>query len=484
MKKYTVGFMFVTVVLVSALVIASIVSAAATTKSLSTVYAVQNLDAVSPATVHVDYRIAQNDGGGAWPNVSAASTDFTVPAGGAVNIAQYFDLTMANGRGSATVSSDRPIAAIVNQLARSQVPTSGSYSGFDSGAANVSAPLVFKNLSTSAGLINSTLTVQNTGSAPTSFDIAYIDGVTFTPVFTKSVSSLPAGESYYADQSLETGLPASNWFGSAAVNATTGGGTLAVVGNQFTGADGLLTYSGFKSTEGFTSWAVPLYLCRLANGFSSPITVQNVSGSSIAAGAIQINFTPDPSLGAAPFSVSNPTAVPNNASFVYNPRITTTCPTGSFGSARVTAPANVVALVNQIQVGTAAALSYNGIRTDSTNKTVLSPVVISRIANGFSTAETVQNLDLTQGGTVTVTYIPNSACVGCATFTKVASIAAGGGFIQNHRLAEGVSTHPLPAGWFGSARIVSDRPIGAVVNQLELLLGGDNSLSFNAFSQP
>jgi hypothetical protein len=364
------------------------------------------------------------------------------------------------------------------------VPTSGSYSGFDSGAASVSAPLVFKNLSTSAGLINSTLTVQNTGSAPTSFDIVYIDGVTFLPVFTRSVSNLPAGESYYADQSLETGLPASGFFGSAVVNATTGGGTLAVVGNQFTGADGLLTYSGFKSTEGFTGWAVPLYLCRLVNGFSSPIIVQNVSGGTIAAGAIAINFTPDPSLAAAPFSVSNPAAVPNNASFIYNPRTTTTCPTGSFGSARVTAPANVVAMVNQVQVGTAAALSYNGIRTDGTNKTVLSPVVFSRLSNGFSTAVTVQNLDIAASGTVTITYIPNSLCAGCATFTKVAPIAAGGGLIQNHRLAEGVSTHPLPTGWFGSARVVSDRPIGATVNQLEVLLGGDNTLSFNAFSQP
>ncbi len=485
-KKHAASFMLIVAVLIGALVVASLTSAQATSKSLSTVFAVQNLDAANAATVHVDYR---TDTGAAWPNVSPGNVDFTVPAGGAVNIAQYLDTTMANGRGSATISSDRPIAAIVNQLARNQVPTSGSYSGFDSGAASVFAPLVFKALSTSAGLINSTLTVMNTGSAATDFNIVYIDGVTFAPVFTKTVTGLAPGVSYYADQSLETGLPAT-YYGSAVVNATTSGGTIAVVGNQFTGSNGLLTYSGFKSTDGYTGWAVPLYTCRLANGFSSPITAQNVSGSTIAANTITINFTPDTTIlpGATPFNVTNPTAIPNNASFVYNPRVTTSCPTGSVGSARVSAPANVVVLVNQLQSPvTEAALSYNGIRTDGTNKTVLSPIVFSRLSTAigvFSTVVTVQNLDIASSGTVTITYTPNSQCAGCATFTKVAPIAAGGGFIQNHRLAEGATTHPLPAGWFGSARIVSDRPIGAIVNQLELLLGGDNSLSFNTFSQP
>lgn len=482
-KKHAASFMLIVVVLIGALVLASLTSAQATSKSLSTVFAVQNLDAANAATVHVDYRL---DTGAVWSGVSPANVDFTVPAGGAVNIAQYLDTTMANGRGSATISSDRPIAAIVNQLARNQVATSGSYSGFDSGAASVVAPLVFKNLSTSAGTIHSTLTVMNTGSAATNVDIVYVDGVTFSPVFTRSVSNLAAGISYYADQSTETGLPAS-WFGSAAVNATTAGGTVAVVGNQFTGPNGLLTYSGFKSTDGYTQWAVPFYACRLTNGFSAPITVQNVSGGTIAASAITINFRPDPSLGAASFSLSNPAAIPNNAIYIENLRTNTNCPAGSFGSAIVNAPANVVVVVNQLQAGFDQALSYNGVRLDSTGKTALSPVVFSRLANGFSTAITVQNLDLAASATITATYVPNAACtissVACQQYTKVLTAGAGGSAIQNHRLAEGTATHPLPATWFGSVRFVSDKPIAAVVNQLNLT-AGDNSLSFNGFSQP
>ncbi len=481
MKKSKISIMFLTVVIVAGLVVGT-AFAAATTKSLSTVFAVQNLNSTTAATVHVDYRFAKNSGGGPWTSVSAANTDFTVPAGAAANIAQYLDPTMTSGRGSATISSDQPIAAIVNQLARNQVATSGSYSGFDSGAGSVFAPLVFKNLSTTAGTINSTLTVMNTGSAATDFNIVYVSGVTFAPVFTATVTNLVAGESYYADQSEEGGLP-SGFYGAAVVNATTSGGTLAVVGNQFTGPNGLLTYNGFKSTDGFTSWAVPLYLCRLANGFSSPITVQNVSGASLAAGQISIAFTPS---AGAPFTVHNPSAIPANASFVFNPRIDPQCPTGSQGSAIVTASGNVVVLVNQLQAGADAALSYNGVRTDGTDKTALSPVTFSRLANGFSTVITVQNLDLAASATITFTYTPNTACAGCATFSKTMTAAAGGNVIQNHRLPQGVgpTDHPLPAGWFGSARITSNRPIAAVVNQLDLSHPGDGSLSFNAISQP
>ncbi len=480
MKKSKFMLVSLTVLLVVALTVVP-TFAAATTKSLSTTFAVQNLSTTATATVHVDYRLDKASGGGAW-TASAANTDFTIAPGAAANIAQYLDTTLPSGRGSATVSSDQPIAAVVNQLARNQVATSGSYTGFDSGAASVFAPLVFKGLSTSAGAINSTLTVMNTGSASTDFNIVYISGSTFTPVYTATVTGLAAGVSYYADQSDETNLPAS-FFGSAVVNATTAGGTVAVVGNQFTGPNALLTYNGFKSTEGYTSWAVPFYACRLANGFSAPITIQNVGGA-IAANAIQIAFKPDPSLTgslATPFTLSNSAPVPANASFIENLRTDTNCPAGSFGAAIVTAPSNVVVVVNQLQVGSDQALSYNGAPTNSTNKTALSPVVFSRLTNGYSTAITVQNLNLSAGGTVTVTYIPNSACTGCSQYTKVLSVPAGGSVIQNHRLADG--SHPLPTTWFGSARIVSDQPIAGVVNQLAFGTG-DFSMSFNAISQP
>ena len=480
MRKSKLSIMVLTLTIVMALVVGT-AFAAATTKQLSTVFAVQNLSTTATATVHVDYRFAKNDGGGAWTNVSAGNVDFTIPPNGAANIAQYLDTTMTGGRGSATVSSDQPIAAVVNELARNQVPTSGSYSGFDSGGSSVYAPLVYKALNTSQGVINSTLTVMNTGGTPTNFNIVYVSGQTFLPVYTATVNGLAAGESYYADQSLEANLP-NGFYGSAVVNATTAGGTVAVVGNQFTGPDGLLTYNGIKASDGFTSWAVPLYFCQISNGFSSPISIQNVSGSTMAAGSISIAFKPDTG---SPFSVSNPSPIPANASFVFNPRVAGSgCPTGSQGSARVTAPGNVVVIVNQLQAGSGQALSYNGVRTDGTNKTALSPVSLSRLTNGFSTVLTVQNLNLSASATITFTYMPNTTCVGCSQYVKVMTALAGGSVVQNNRLANGPTTQPLPTGWFGSARVTSNQPIAGIVNQLDLSHGGDGSMSFNMIGQP
>jgi len=488
-KKHTLRLMLIAAAVVAAFAVVTVAvaapRAAATTKSLSTVYAIQNFSQSLTATVHVDYKLDQVDGLGAVWTAALANTDFTLGPGQATNIAQYLDTTLTAGRGSATISSDQPVGAIVNQLNRvvGVRDTSGSYSAFDSGATSVYAPLVFKNLVTSAGTINSVLTIMNVGSSSTDFNIVYIDGLTFQPVFTKTVTGLGAGVSNYADQSNETSLP-DGYFGSAVVNATSTGGTLAVVGNQFVGTDALLTYSGFKSTDGFTAWSVPLYLCRLTNGFSSPIIIQNVSGSSIAVGGISVDFTPDPSLGDLPFAISNAAAIANNASFVVNLRTDTTCPEFTFGSATVSSSSNVVVLVNQLQVGAAASLSYNGIRSDSTNTTALSPVAFSRLSNGFSTAVTVQNLSGT-AGTVTFTYTPNAACTGCISYTRDVSVAANGSVIQNHRLAEGLTSHPLPAGWFGSATITADVPIAGVVNQLDLDDPlADGTLSFNTFSQP
>jgi hypothetical protein len=167
---------------------------------------------------------------------------------------------------------------------------------------------------------------------------------------------------------------------------------------------------------------------------------------------------------------------------VFNPRVDLQCPTGSQGSARIAAPGNVVVVVNQLQAGTAQALSYNGIRTDGTNKTALSPVALSRLTNGFSTVLTVQNLDLSSSATITFTYVPNTACVSCAQFVKVMTALPGGSVVQNNRLGD--SSHPLPAGWFGAASVTSDKPIAGVVNQLDLSHGGDGSMSFNMIGQP
>jgi len=71
------------------------------------------------------------------------------------------------------------------------------------------------------------------GSTSTPVTVTLINGTTGAVTYQKVINSLPANESYYYDQSLETNLP-DGWYGSATVTAGPGG-SVAVVGNQFTG---------------------------------------------------------------------------------------------------------------------------------------------------------------------------------------------------------------------------------------------------------
>jgi hypothetical protein len=313
--------------------------------------------------------------------------------------------------------------------------------------------------------------------------VVFIDGTDGGTEYTKTITDLPAGESFFYDQSEETNLP-NGWYGSAQVSAT-GDGSIAVVGNQFSGAHGLLTYPGFA--EGYTEWVVPLYLSRLANGYNSVIAIQNVSGGTIAAGDISIEFTPDPTLGGSTFTVDNADPLANNMTWVVNPRANDDFPVGSYGAAKITAAGDVVAIVNQLvnepPHQADSALSYNAIRTDLMGQTVEAPLVMSRLPNGYSTVLTVANLTDT-AGTCDFMY-KGDVGYGSSDVTVMSiDLPAGGSIVHNHRLASSsTNEHDLPVDWFGAATVECTEAVAGVVNQLQSgVASGDADLSYNAFT--
>jgi hypothetical protein len=342
-------------------------------------------------------------------------------------------------------------------------------------------PFAFKQLSSSVGVINSQLIIQNAGTAATNVTVDLISGVTGAVDYSKVISNLPAGESFYYDQSLESNLP-SGWFGSALVTADTGG-LITAVGNQFTGSHGLLTYPGF--TAGYTDWVVPLYLSRLSNGYNSIIAIQNVSGATIPAGGITVTFTPDPSLSAAPFVKTLGSDLANNATWTLNPRGSADWPVNSFGAAKIVSTGgNVVAIVNQLvnepPNSKPSALSYNAIPTNIAGQKVVVPLIMSRLTNGYSTVLTVANLTDT-AGTCSFTYKPDPSLGLTDVVVTGVTLPASGSILHNHRL-DGTTTHQLPPNWFGAAIVQCDRAVGGVVNQLQAGAPGDPDLSYNAFT--
>lgn len=458
--------------------------AGSTAKSLSTNFTLINLGS-GPANGVVQYF---KPDGAQWR--ATESFSITTPGGQAI-FRQYFDPQLPDGQGSVIVSADQPVGAVVQILARNQTPTSGAYSGFPEGSANFYVPLVIRKLMGASGLANSQIVVQNTSSGAIGFNIRLVryDG---SATYTKTVSSLAPGASYYYDLADES---ASNvpdgWYGSAVVEATTPGGQLAVVSNLFTGPHAMQTFKGFSSSA--QEWLVPLFTSRLANGLSTPLSIQNVSGSTIPAGGIVITCTKNAlSGGPNTINISNTQSIGHAASFFVNPVVDTSLPGNWYGSCRISASAGVVAFVQMRIIGTDRAAAYEAIPGGSTDKKVLIPLAAKRLANGFATVTNIQNLSVSASAHVTFTYIPSPEYVaggGSSTNIVISNVEIPAGGSIQHNLRLGGTAPPavsaLLDGWYGTCIVESsDQPIQGFVELTFLTGAGDTYQAHGVFTQP
>jgi hypothetical protein len=182
--------------------------ASSTTKALGTNFTLVNFG-TSTANVTVGYT---QTNGSAWP-ADAGNTAFTIPAnGGQKAVYQYFDGTLTTGAGSAVVSSDQPLGAVVQILARNQTPTSGAYSAIDP-ASTFYAPLVLRRQGTASGTANTQIVIQNTGSVALSGTLVKFFNSAGTAVYTFTVPTIQPSASYYYDTETDNGIGAVRGFG-------------------------------------------------------------------------------------------------------------------------------------------------------------------------------------------------------------------------------------------------------------------------------
>jgi hypothetical protein len=481
------AFVVTCLVIIGVMISVGVAGASATTKSLSTNYTLVNLGS-GQADVTVSY---YKEDGSTW-SASASSTSITLPTTGSQAIvAQYFDTTMSAGRGSAVVSSNQPLGAVVQILARSpQVPTQGAYTGSSVSDSTYYVPLVIRNLNGT----NSQIMIQNADTGSVTVQVQLIKSSASPGAnYTKSGISIAQGATFYYDLNDESSANvADGWFGSAIVTASASK-KITVVSNLFAGADQLQTFPGFPSTSPGTTWFVPLFTSRLTNALSTPVTVQNLSGGTIAVGGITMSCVPDASsTGSTPFNASNTASVANNESTFFNPVIDTSLPNNWFGSCQITAPGNVVAFVQMRQPGvTASADAYAAIKGGATNTKAIIPLAAKRLANGFATVITIQNLSGSQA-TVNLTYVPSPNYIaGGGSSSNILvnglTIPANGSLIRNLRLTSGaVAETALPDGWFGTLTIQSTgAPIDAFVQLTTIgATAGDTLMAHGVFTQP
>jgi len=455
-------------------------SAASTTKNLSSNFTLVNLFA-GDNNGTISYLKSVESGGGVWRDPQS----FTLNGVGDQAIyRQYDDNDLDPGSGSVVVSTDGPVGAVVQIQARNgQIPTSGSYIGVSEGAPSANVPLVSRRGSSLSGLTNSQIIIQNASSNAINVEVKLIDSTTGNTSHTKTFTGIASNASVEYDLDTEAALP-EGWFGSASVTAV-GGGEVAVVSNFFTGLNAMQTFNAFTKTG--TKWFAPLFTSRLANGLSTPIAVQNVSGGDIPIGGVTLTCTKNANApGDATITRSNTAVIKNTASVFFNPAPTDSgYPAEWYGSCIVNTGAFQTAMFVQMRfVGGDRAGAYEGILGTGSNQRVIIPLYAKRLANSFASAVTIQNLNEGAAANVTLEYKggEGTAAACTQTFSNV-SIPAGGSYIQNHRIPDGPNSVPqIPDGCFGTLTVTGNQALDAFVQLDFTTQGGDAFMAHGAFT--
>ncbi len=436
--------------------------------------------------------------GSDWP-ASPAFTNVALPPRTSVILRQYADPVMPAGLGSGGVTLSNPgfMVPVVQILARNgQVASSGAYSELTI-SRSLYVPLVARNLNSASGLTNSQLAIQNPASAPVTATVTFIPGPNSPgSLYSRSNITIPAGASFMYDLSTETNLP-DGFFGAAEITGNAPSTQLAVVANLFAGPHQLQTVGGFTRnyTPGqdyFNLYAVPLFMSRLANGTSTTLAIQNMTSTPIAAGSIAVECTDQSATDV--FTIHNPNDIPASGAFYVNPVTDFSLPSNWYGSCVIN-PGSVfndlAVLIQQRRPGasddTAAyqATVFRDIAGPSGSQSTLVPLIAKRLANGFATAVTIQDLyndldidDNPIPATINLRYIPEGG--GTPIDVGPFTVASNGILIRNHRLG---GTGPqveeaLPDGWVGSLLITSDQAFTGYVQLSNInALPGDSLMA-------
>jgi hypothetical protein len=346
---------------------------AATAHTYSTGIQIQNLEATQ-ANITLSF-YPENNG-----TALAPVTD-TIPANGQKGFFPLPSAVTAGFSGSAVISSDKKVSAIVNVVGDNFAFGLSSYTGFTGGAKTVGLPLLFKKASNITSFFN----VQNVGSAQASVTVSYrgTGGANNAP-FTgqEQPITVPAGSTRRLDQGTSTVLP-DNFVGSATL--TSDQDIVATVVQV--GPTTMLGYNGFTSYS--KAPAMPLVNTN-AFGFITGIAMQNLGST-----ATDVTVSYFPSSAASGTACTETKTVPANGStyFALNSfRITEAgenCADGKLfvGAARVTANStnqDLVAIVNQLNSGTKKGDSYGGVDAGTSTGTVVFPLIQDRVYGGFT----------------------------------------------------------------------------------------------------
>ncbi|MEA4812714.1 MAG: hypothetical protein VB108_09110 [Anaerolineaceae bacterium] len=436
----------------------SVALADAATKRLSTNYTIVNL---GTSTANVTASYFEQDGT-AWSGSNF--TNFQLAPGANSVVRQYFDTGLTSGQGSVVLSSDQPVAAVVQQLARNQAPSEAAYTAIGAPSSIYYVPFVSRHGGSAGGTANSQIVIQNTSNG---IPIDVVVEVTARPPSTvkyvKTISQIQPFSSYSYDLELQAEL-GENFWGSAKVSTSTANGTLAVMTNMFSGSDSLIAYNGFP--QGNTTWFIPYLYVRLGNSLTTSIILQNIGDTAIPVNDIQMSCVKDPSSPGVNFTVPNDSDIPVNGAYGFNTLTDTArfSQEGWYGGCKLISASGkqFVTVIQYRKTANKGMSAYEAVPGSLTSSQVTIPLIAKRLANGFATSVAIQNLGSTDA-IVKLVYTPEGG--GQQVVRTNIVIPAKGSIQRNFRLAD-TEGPEIPDGWVGSLSITSDgssHPLAAFV---------------------
>lgn len=349
--------------------------------------------------------------------------------------------------GSAVVSSNQQVAAIVNQSTSNVDATVGynaSYTGFSEGNTDFYLPII---LNAYYGF-HTEVSIQNASSSNVDVTVTYD-----TAGCTDTTSSLAPGAAVRFDNTTTcSGGLSSN--GSATISAT--GPVVAIVNQIGESVNMEQAYNGFAPTDGASTLYAPVVLYDFYT-FYSAFQVQNISGSTMDICATYSDGY---------YTCKTSIADGESATFIQNTETHASTWTGS-AVVTNTIGGDMVAIVNQ-QGGVSAA-SYNAYAGGSTQWAL--PSLLYQYY-GFSSAYQCQNISASSVD-IAVTYDDGAS-------TSASGIAPGATatFIQASE-----SGH-TPNQAFSAIVTATGGDIVCVVNQDKITAGAiDFMYSYNAVMQ-
>jgi len=389
--------------------------------------------------------------------------------------------------GSAVVSADQPIAAIVNVNNRGTGSAAGQYRGTD--GADVATTIAFPLVKNNFGGRTTTFYVQNASTNSNNIQATFRVGAA---TFPKTFNNVP-GNAMVVITPADAGVPA------GAVGSLTVTGSQPLAGTSLEHEAAAAVAQNLQASKAFTpndyddvAYCPLVRNAHTAGSQTTGIQAQNVSGSPQ---TVRVDYSYQIGNGAVQTkTVTSPSLAAGQSFTFFGGDATYGLPAGALGSAKVTGTGggNIAVVVNDRGFNTAnpnRVTTYSCFASSSASQNVALPLY-KEFFGGNTTGIQVQNVG-NAAATVTVTYARTGG--GNVAFSHSTPIAAGASatFFGVSNLTSPSSITVVSGNAaslnnsFGGVSISSNQPIVAIANESSSAPNpsGQDTKNYEGFNQ-